>query len=708
VATTADGNGRTGSFADVDRRPMPWQAIQVPDAIYRKVTRGRNEMLRHAPQRRLCVRFERGDTFHYLGADNSLQSYDLVTKPTGGGKPPHRIRNRYNFIRPIIEDKVSSATQRVPHFEINPSTTDDEDAAAASLAQKAAIYGYDRWRYRQARKDVVYTAIGRGGVAFAMPYFDSNVGPYREVEGEWIGYGEVKIKTFNGNEVYWEPGVDFDNSRWWVTEQAQPVDTIKELPGYAGGELVPDAATSDIPNDARPDQMRVMVQDYYERPCQQWPRGRHLTMANGRVIIDARLINPTTTAIWRDYPLQDPDGEPIDEPVLHRLEYTHDPDADVDFGLTWQLIDFQRSVQDCLNKMMEYKNRGLKLQMLAPVNSLIDRPDDVPGAVKYYRLSPNGEKPQWEPAPDAQILNGLITIFNKTLEQMQSVGAYLDVQADPNVAARTVGAAVEQTRARWQQFLSDLAEFDSRLMRHCLLLVARYYTEPRLLEIRGRMGWESVPDFRGSKIRHQSNVRVSPGSLEYLSRNQIMAKAQYYASMGWITPQKTMWAIENGQPGTLTETYDLNKARVNRIIQKIRDGTIMEMPTRTEMVPGVPDPITGQVQDVPMEVPAWMPADYDDVRVWKSELGDWLKTDDYERSAPEVQEVGRLMWAGLQEIEAQQAQRAAGEQMAMAQSLGMGNAASPQGPPAPPSQPNVAAAEPARPAPAKAPEDQGR
>jgi hypothetical protein len=56
----------------------------------------------------------------------------------------------------------------------------------------------------------------------------------------------------------------------------------------------------------------------------------------------------------------------LDEPLIHRLVYTHDPDDDDDLGLTWQLIDFQRSAQDCVNKMLEYKNRGLNLQMLAP------------------------------------------------------------------------------------------------------------------------------------------------------------------------------------------------------------------------------------------------------------------------------------------------------------------------------------------------------
>ena len=56
------------------------------------------------------------------------------------------------------------------------------------------------------------------------------------------------------------------------------------------------------------------------------PRGRWLTVANRRVIVDARRIDPRTERPWQDYPLQDPDGTVLDEPLLHRLVYTHDPD----------------------------------------------------------------------------------------------------------------------------------------------------------------------------------------------------------------------------------------------------------------------------------------------------------------------------------------------------------------------------------------------
>jgi hypothetical protein len=671
----------------VERAPLP-----LPPGIEGELRRGREVMKRDAAKRRLCMRFERGDSWWWIDEKSHLNQTATVTTVSGGGKPPHKVRNSYNFIRPIVEDKVSAATQRIPGFNVDPSTNDPEDAGAAKLSEKTAIYGYDQWRMRKASVDAVKTAVAHGGASYTIPYYERNIGPYVEVDGEWIGQGDVRLIVLNGNECYWQAGSDFETSPWWATERARSISEVMQTPGYCGGKLAPNASTSDIPTDRQPADNMVMVTELFERPCPRYPRGRWFTICAGKMIVDARLIDPTSVTPWQDYPLKDPDGSVLDEPLIHRLVYTHDPDDDDDLGLVWQLIDFQRAAQDCVNKMLEYKNRGLNLQMLAPVNSLITPADDVPNAVRFYKLSPNGEKPEWSDPPSAQILNALLQIFNLVIDQMNRVASYEDVQAESNVAARTAQAVIEQSMARWQSFLGDLAEWWSRLMRHCLLLVARYYTEPRTLEIRGRMGWESIKDFKGAHLMGQTNVRVWPSSLDYLSKNQIMAKTQYYASMGWITGEQAIASIEGGMAEKLTEGYDQDVAKVNRIINRIRDGSVMDMPTRQELRT-VPDPLTGQPTTVTEEVPIWMPNEWDSIPAWQQQLGLWLKTQDYEMLAaqhPDRAEVAKLMWNGLNQLKTQQAMEAAQQQQAMAQSLGMGNAAAPQGPPTPPSVPNAA------------------
>jgi hypothetical protein len=129
-----------------------------------------------------------------------------------GGKPSHRIRNTYNFIQSIVEGKVSAVTQKVPGYEIDPSSTDNEDRQAARIAEQVAFYGYDKWYLRRMGTKVATLAlVQREG--FAMPYYDAAIGPFANGQGK----GEIRVLTFSRSEVMWEPGQDFLESRWHAT-----------------------------------------------------------------------------------------------------------------------------------------------------------------------------------------------------------------------------------------------------------------------------------------------------------------------------------------------------------------------------------------------------------------------------------------------------------------------------------------------------------
>lgn len=642
-------------------------SLAVPTDVLPRLERGRKQMLEDAPKRRLCMRFERGDTYWYVDGKNVLLSQNTVSNPDGSGKPPHRIRNKYNFIRPIVEDKVSASTQRVPGYEVNPTTTDASAWNAAKLASAVALYGYDQWRVRHATVKTVRYAIGGGGDGFALPYFDSTVGPFIALKdgSGYQGIGEVKILVLSGNEVYWEQGVDFYDSRWHAVERAMPIDEIKRLPGYINaGAINPDANTSDVPTDQTGRDHMAMVTYYFERPSAENPQGRKLTICNDRLACQEE-----------PYPLVDTDGTVLDEPVPLRLSYTVDPDAGRDFGLTWQLIDAQRTIQDCWNKLLEWKNRCLNPQMRAPVGSLITPPDDQPGAVRYYRPI-SGQVPEWEQPPP--VPEALFRMLAQMKEDMREMAAYEDVHADPNVAAKTVQQVINQSEARWQSFLGDLADWHSRLMRRCLLLVARHYTEPRLLTINGRSGPYLIPDFRGAHLMGQVNVTVAPGTLQYRSRQDTLNRLQWINQNfpGWLKPEQALAALDGGTAEKLVESYELDLARANKIIQKIRDGSVLDMPTQL-------DAETGE------EIPTFMPRkDLDDnLTVWRQVFADFAKTEEYDQLPPELQEVPKLILAGIQRLEFEAAQEQMARQNAMAEQQGMTNAAKPAQPKPLPDQP---------------------
>lgn len=660
----------TTSVAEIERREEGGRFI--PGSVLRKIDRGRMGMRKNAPQRRLNYKFWQGDTYWYLNAKNALVNQSTVSFLLGGGKPSHRIRNKYPFIAAIVAAKVSAATQRIPSYEVVPTTTDIESAQAAGLAEKVALWGYDKWRLRRITTKA-FTHAFVGGEGFVYPYFDSTVGPYVEIEdpetGEarQVGQGQIAHKVLSANEVFWEPGVDFDESRWYCIEQALPLEEVKAMEGFMGDEIVPDATDSDAPTSADTANL-VLVTTYFERPSAKRTRGRRIVIANHHRIVPDE-----------DYPCEDHEGNVLDEPVLIRISYTVEVD-DRDRSLVEMLIDPQRTIQDCWNKLLEWKNRCLNPQMKAPRGSNLTRTGDEPGAIRWY-TSVGGREPEWERPP--QVPSELFQMLDLALNHMRALAADVDVQASPDLAARTAAQAIEQAQLRWQSFLGDAAEFHSRLMRRDLYLVQRHFSEPRLIEIQGTFGPDLTHGFRGADLLGQANVRVAPDTLAIKSRKAVIDETLLFADRGWISPQAAMAVIQGGIAENLWKGWIEDVGRANKIIQTIKQGpdALFALPDRP-IYPGEEppvDPTTGQPllagpAGQPM-VPGYMPRPFDKVPIHKEIFESWMKGSEWDRLPPPMQHAAITYYDTLLRLEARQLAEAAAQQQMQAEEKGMENAA---------------------------------
>jgi hypothetical protein len=665
----------------------------IPKTLEDRIRRGRQEMLKDAPARRVAHKFWLGDQYWYVNDRNRLSFQSTVTSLSGGGKPPHRIRNKYNYVRLLTEAKVSAATQRVPGYEVTPSTGDYKDREAAILAANVAAYGYDKWGVRRATAKVVTNAlVQREG--FALPYFDPNVGPFKQVidletgETENRGRGEIRILTFSRSEVMWEPGVDFEDSPWFAIERAVPVEEIKRIPGFFGGEIARDATASEVATDRETENMALLTH-YFEKPRVEYPKGRCLYFANKKQVCPEE-----------PYPSVNPDGEITSDPVLHRLSYVVNPEGD-DQGFVDQLIDPQRTVNDCTNKLLEWKNRCLNPQMIAPIGAFrkgVTQLDDTPGIIRYYNPV-GGNKPEWEQPP--AVPAELQQIRQMAIQDMRALAADVDVQPDPDLAAKTASQAVEQSQLRWQSFLGDLAEFHSRLMRHCLSLVQQHYDEPREVEIQGDYSPYTLRNFTGQDLRSQVNVRVSAGSLVSQSRQAIRDEVQFIATTfpGAVSPEAAIAAIHQGVGQGMLRSYERHMARASRVVELCKGGieALAQVPRRFD--PDIPakapdgtplyvtgpdgtpvlDPVT--MQPVPLlgdEVPGWLPRKQDNVDIWKQVFGDYMTSAQFDEMPPERQQVFDMVWRALEQLERDRAQAEVAQRDMAAAGQGLDNAAKPQ------------------------------
>ena len=189
----------------------------VPAEILKRIDRGKRQIEVRAPARNECMEFWRGNQYVYRTKENWLVKQGVLLGE--GGKPRHRVRTTRNLISPVVRQEVAYATQRVPSYQINPSTSEPDDVNAARISQKVAQYGYDAWGVRNATEQcVTYAVVADEG--FVWPYWDSSVPPFiKDGLGDTVGMGDVRLEVLGANEVGWEPGVRYEHSRWFIVRR---------------------------------------------------------------------------------------------------------------------------------------------------------------------------------------------------------------------------------------------------------------------------------------------------------------------------------------------------------------------------------------------------------------------------------------------------------------------------------------------------------
>jgi hypothetical protein len=658
--------------------PGPGRVQPIDKDVLERVGRGRDRLGQIAPYVNEQLEHWRGHQYWYVDQQGKLQQQ--LSGPAGvraAGKPSWRVREPHNMIFDFVAHEVSAASSRTPGYEVVPTTGDHSDASAAKMAERVAIYGHDKWDLEPAAIAALTHAVVTGE-AFAWVYWDSNLGPF--IEGTDVGLGDVCVEIYGKGQVYWEPGQKFDKSGWHAIDVAMTPDSVRRIPGYKGPKDPPtDADTASYVQRGyqQPERRMSLITYYLERPSADKPEGRWLTLMGNQEIAPAR-----------PYPGSG------NKPCLHRLSYQVDPDSDRDMGLVEQLLPAQRQFNDATNKIIEWKNLHMMGGRIFVTPGALGQQviTDEPGRQYEVRGDPNQHIKIWE-APE--IPTELFQIRDDALAEMARIAAQNDIPSQVE-SGKGIVTLTERDQSRRGTFLKQVARWYAGVMRSCLVQVKRYYTEDRLIAIKGDFGWESVDDFQGAMLSDNLDVRVNPASFEPLTRVAVEQRVIAFADRMWISPEVAMRAINTGSAENLLGSLERAESRVHRVIRRIKEGTVFDMGPR--VVPAPPDPVTGVRMDpatgLPtMQVPGWMPLPWDNLRMWRSIFEDFFQTEYAETMEPPVQEAANLIYRQVLELEAQEAMLQQQRQMAMAEQAGLGNAAKPQGPPSSPDMPKLGAPE---------------
>lgn len=673
----------------------------VPTDVEARLKRGRTGLEEVVARRQLGIRFANGNHFSELD-DTGTKLTDISTSVAaqGGEKPDHRVRRSHDIISPMLKRKISSATQREPEWESTAVTSDPEDYAASRIAMRLAKAGYELWGFPNAETKALWWAMVTEE-AFGRAVWNGNVGPYIDVSQhpeaeveeppgsgqypyrgqpdpenpQFRGRGEIELVIYSGLEVLWEPGVDFEKSRWYAVEHARSIEELEDEPGFLkvpNGKLQPDAATISSRSTAREKKgaKLVIVTEYFERPCPKYPKGRWGTYAGGRKIFKDE-----------DYPMVDGKGQVVDVPCLRRLIYDVDGASDRARGLVQKIVDVVRSYDQAINKQSEYSQIGLVAQILAAEGVLLTDPTDEPGLVlEYDRTLANGEKPEWR--ENIQFPSELFEMEDRAKQRFTDISFDQDI---PNQveSGTAINSVVELSRVAWQKFVDDFDRFRSGLMSDCLVIAQRKYGADRILKFRGTTGWEPVGDFTGADIRDQTDVAVKQSAANTQTRQQIEQRIMQLVQTfpGVFPPEVVIEALNSAHPEKLIQGYEEDIGRAHRVIEQLRDGTFWNQPMRPalpgeevlEEIGGDPTLPLGERGGRPM-VPGWLPRPFDSLPVLKSAIENWMKTDDWDRSPRKVKDASLFYYQKLLDLETQAKVREEEVQTQVAEEQGMVNA----------------------------------
>lgn len=573
-----------------------------------------------------CLCFADGDQYAYQsGADGRV--HRLETRE-GTTKPRWRIRQTRNRVTKAVTRKASRYAARTPPWEVTPISLDPEAVDGSRFAEKALLAKYHELDLHGMAMDTFKYSF-ETGAGITWPFWDEDTGEFVvDDEGNILRTGEIRTEVLHLGEVTWQPGRQFYDARFHVVRKAQ---NVAEVNAKYGLQEKPNATAA--PYETRRGQERgdlIYVQHYLERPSRKHIRGRYLVLIGERVVHDG------------PYPID------VDECVLQWVPYVTRRHRERPMGMVEQLLDIQRTINRTVSQIIAYKNLVLVPQVIAAKGS-IDKTKamtDEPGAIVEHR---QGTAPQWRDMPE------MPQSFFATLDQAISDWNYITGESElPNdIESGSVVAGIEQhDESGNADFGVRVANWWSRLGMAHLRLMAKHYTEPRMLQVQGRYSVEMVSDFMGAMLHGWSKVYVAPGAIEPRSRLQQQGIIMNLVDRGLVPHEQAIMALNAGTADVLIDAYELNVDKQKREI-----GQLVQMGSMQG--PGVPmvDPIA------------------DDHAVHLDMIKKWMVTRDYETQPEAVKEAARVHAQWHEQEQMKQAMAGMMLASAQAEQNGMMNAA---------------------------------
>lgn len=390
-------------------------------------------------------------------------------------------REVFNHIAPIIESRLAKFSRINPTVSVRPKTDDDKDVAASVVAEKLVAEVFkDTDISTVIKKATEWSEIC--GTSFYKVIWDANGGEkIGEVDGVNVYEGAAKIIVVSPFEIYPESLTmdSIDDQKSIIHARAMGVGEVFDKYGVQvdGQEVnVFDIASVTKKTSEKAKKTlknSVIVIERYERPTKDFPKGRLITVAGGKLLQSVELPYINGEKGERTYPFIKQDcmgttGSFFGQSIIERL------------------IPIQRAFNAVKNRKHEFLNR-LSMGIMTVEDGSVDVDDLAteglsPGKVLVYR---QGSKAP-EMMNDITMPSDFNEEENKLINEFVIVSGVSDVSSSSQNATLTSGSAleilVEQDNSRLLVSSEEIRRCYVAMSKHVIRLYAQFMANVKMIK----------------------------------------------------------------------------------------------------------------------------------------------------------------------------------------------------------------------------------
>lgn len=580
--------------------------------------------------------------------------------------PYYRSRPVYNRIRPIIRKELAKLTAQKPSASIIPSTSDDQDQAAAKAGEQIweSVFRRKKLEAIHAQAQLWARVTGNG---FVKSYWDPTaLNPDTPDQ-----LGDFCFDVITPFHIFVPDilAVDIEDQPYVLQVTTRTPEWVRiNYPGINPEPNVMEA--SDILNDSF---LNLVGANNYRKNSvlcfEVWVKPRNVEfMPNGGMflIIGENLVDfvEGNPYIHQQYPFSKVDN------ISSSRFYTTSVIED--------LISPQREYNRTRGQITEAKNAMAHPQLLSAEGAIeANKITTEPGQVIQYKIG----YPKPEPLPMQNLPAYVIQELNSQLLDFDDISGQHDVskgQTPPGVTAATaINFLQEQDDTMLAESFQSIESFYEKLAYQTLCYVSQYWTMPRLVKVAGKGEQFDVMAFKGADLRSNTDIRVEAGSALPTSKAAKQAFIMDLMQMGFIPPEKGLELMDMGGIQQLYEQLQIDTAQANRENMKMANvtpelmqsylqtfippqdpmqmllGMGQEQPQATLGPDGMPtvnqqppfiDPSTGgplvDAQGNPTQPPLIVPVNsFDNHTAHINTHNNYRKSQDYDNLAPEIKKL---------------------------------------------------------------------